>query len=98
IPELRRLAEEVKTILRAVPDAARVRDDWGADSFRVKLQVDADSANSAVVSNLDVALSSVTGVNGFPVTPLREGDQQIPVVARLRADERSRLSDVQNLY
>jgi multidrug efflux pump subunit AcrB len=98
IPELRRLAEEVKTILRAVPDAARVRDDWGADSFRVKLQVDADRANFAGVSNLDVALSSVTGVNGFPVTTLREGDQQIPVVARLRADERSRLSDVQNLY
>src|SRR5262249_55082690 len=29
---------------------------------------------------------------------LREGYEQIPVVARLRMDERARLSDLQNLY
>lgn len=96
--ELRRLAEEVKAIFRAVPTADRVRDDWGADGFSVKLLVDADRANLAGVSNLDVALSSVTGMNGFPLTVLRDGDQQIPVVARLRAEERARVTDIQNLY
>lgn len=98
ISELRRLADGVKDILRRVPAAARVRDDWGADSFKVKLEVDPDRANLAGVSNLDVALSSATGMNGFPVTTLREQNQQIPVVARLRVDERARLTDVQNLY
>jgi multidrug efflux pump subunit AcrB len=29
---------------------------------------------------------------------LREGDKQIPVVARMRADERAALSDIRNLY
>lgn len=29
---------------------------------------------------------------------LREGDKQIPVVARLRMEERAQLSDIQNLY
>ncbi len=96
--ELRRLAEQVKGIFRAVPLADRVRDDWGADSFSVELRVDADKANLAGVSNLDVALSSVTGMNGFPLTTLREGDQQIPVVARLRPEERARITDIQNLY
>lgn len=98
IPELRRLADEVKQIFRGARHAARVRDDWGAESFKVRLQVDSDRANFARVSNLDVALSSVTGMNGFPVTTLREGDEQIPVVARLRVEERARISDVQNLY
>lgn len=98
IPELRRLADDVKTILRTVPAAARIRDDWGADSFKVKLEVDPDRANLAGVSNLDVALSSATGMNGFPITTLREQNQQIPVVARLRVEERARLTDVQNLY
>ena len=32
------------------------------------------------------------------VTTLEEGQKQIPVVARLRMDERAQLSDVQNLY
>ncbi len=95
---LRRLAGELKSILQAIPIATRTRDDWGADSFKVKLQVDPDRANFAGVSNLDVALSSVTALSGFPVGTLREGDQQIPVVARLRMEERARLSDVQNLY
>ena len=98
IPELRRLADEAKAIFRAVPSADRVRDDWGAASFKVKLQVDPDRANLAGVSNQEVALASVAGINGIPVTTLREGNLQIPVVARLRVEERARISDVQNLY
>ncbi|MEP6917847.1 MAG: efflux RND transporter permease subunit, partial [Acidobacteriota bacterium] len=98
IPELRRLAEEVKTIFRSAPEAVRIRDDWGADSFKVKLEVDPDRANFAGVSNLDVALSSATGMTGFPVTTLRQDNQQIPIVARLRVEERARMTDVQNLY
>jgi len=95
---LRTLAEELKAKLRAVPDANRVRDDWGAESFVVTLQVDPDRANFAGVSNQDVALSSAVGMNGFQVTTLREQDKEIPVVARLRPEERGRLSDIRNLY
>jgi multidrug efflux pump subunit AcrB len=37
-------------------------------------------------------------VSGVTVAALQEGHKQIPVVARLRADERAQLSDIQNLY
>ncbi|MGE0126859.1 MAG: efflux RND transporter permease subunit [Blastocatellales bacterium] len=96
--ELRKLAEQVKEIYRAVPEADRVRDDWGAESFVANLQVEQDRANLAGLSNLDVAASSAVGISGYNVTDLREGEQQIPVVVRLRVDERAKLSDVQNLY
>jgi len=98
IHTLRALAAQVKTILRAVPQAARVRDDWDQESFVVKLRVDADRAQLAGVSNLDVAESSTAAMSGIPVTTLREGDKQIPVVARLRLEERAQLADVQSLY
>ena len=98
IPTLRRLAEEAKVVFRNTPLSDRVRDDWGAESFAVTLQVDPDRANIAGVSNQDVALSSAVGMNGFEVTTLREGDKEIPVVARLRTEERARLSDIRNLY
>jgi multidrug efflux pump subunit AcrB len=98
IGELRALAEEVKGIFRAIPEADRVRDDWGAESFVANLRVEQDRANLAGLSNVDVAASSAVGISGFEVTSLREGDQQIPIVARLRVDERARLSDIQNLY
>jgi multidrug efflux pump subunit AcrB len=98
VPALRAYAEKVKAIFRSIPEAERVRDDWGAESFAVKLQVDPDRANLAGVTNLDVAVSSASSMNGLPVTTMREGDQQIPVAARLRSEERAQLADVQNLY
>ncbi|MBI2875275.1 MAG: efflux RND transporter permease subunit [Candidatus Tectomicrobia bacterium] len=98
IRPLRELARQVQAIFRAVPGADRIRDDWGAESFGVKLQVDPDRANLAGVSNLDVALSSAAGMSGYPVTTLREDDEQIPVIIRLRMEERAQLADLQNLY
>jgi len=95
---LRQEAEKVKDILRNTPYAQRVRDDWGEENFTVKLQTDPDRANAAGITNLDVAASSASGINGIQVTTLRDGDKQIPVVTRLRMEERAQLSDVQNLY
>jgi multidrug efflux pump len=98
VPALRRFAEESARILRATPGAERVRDNWGAGSFLVKLEIDPDRANLAGVTNQDVALASATAMNGYQVGTLREGHKQIPVVARLAMDERATLSDIQDLY
>lgn len=98
IAALRRLAHQATDIIAATGLAAGLRDDWGEESLVVKLDVDADRANLAGISNLDVAGSAGAGINGYYVTTLREGDRQIPVVARLRLEERARLADVENLY
>ena len=95
---LRQEAERVKAILRADPDAARIRDDWGAAAFSVKLQIDSDRANLAGVTNQDVAASSAGGVSGFPLTTFRKGDEEIPVVSRLRLGDRATLSSIEDLY
>jgi len=98
IATLRMLADRVGDIFRAVPTAARVRDNWGPESFAVRLKTDSDRANLSGVTNLEVAGASATAMNGRQLTVLREGDKQIPVVARMRADERAALSDIRNLY
>jgi multidrug efflux pump subunit AcrB len=95
---LRDAANQVTEIFRSDPQAQRIRDDWGDPAFTVQLQVDPDRANLAGITNLDVAGSSTAGMSGYPVAELREGDKQIPVLARLRMSERARLSDIQNLY
>ena len=98
IPTLRRLAAGLEAILRDAPDAARVRNDWGDESFSVRLKIDPDRANLAGITNLDVALASAAGINGVPVATLREGHKQIPIVARLRMEERAQLQSTGNLY
>ena len=98
VATLRAKAEQVMNIFRAIPEAARPRDDWGDESFSVKLQTNEDRANLTGITNLDVAAASATALSGYPVTTLREGDKQVPVVAKLRMEERARLDDINNLY
>ena len=98
ITQLRLIADRAKALFRSLPGTARTRDDWGSDTFSVKLEVDPDRANLAGVTNLDVATSSAVAMNGMTVGQLNEGIHQIDIVARLRAEERAQLGDVENLY
>jgi len=98
VPTLRRLAARVHDIFEAIPMSARVRDDWGAESFEVKLATDPDRANLAGVTNMDVAASTAAGLSGSRVGLLRDGDKEIPIVAKLRMGERAQLDDVRSLY
>src|SRR5262249_9552151 len=98
IPTLRGLAAEASTILREAPGSARVRDSWGPESFAVRLKTDPDRANLSGLTNIEIAGASATAMNGSKMTVLREGDKQIPVLARMRMEERGELSDIRNLY
>ena len=98
MPALRASAEQVMNIFRRNPLAERVQDDWGAQSFAVDLAIDPDRASMAGLSNADVATSAAIGLNGVEFTRINEGDKSIPVIARLRMEERARLADLQNLY
>ena len=98
IQTLRQIAAQVMDILQSAPEAVRVRNEWDAESAQVSLVVDPDRANLAGISNMDVANSATSAMSGVPVTSLQDGDKNIPVVARLKMDERARLSDIQNLY
>ncbi|MEF3696039.1 efflux RND transporter permease subunit [Desulfolutivibrio sp.] len=96
--ELRLQAQRLKNILRALPMAYRVRDDWGSEIMKAKLTINPDKANLAGLTNQDVARSSMAAMNGLEATTLSEGRLLIPVITRLRAKERATLTDIANLY
>jgi len=98
IRTLRRLAAQLEGIFRSLPNTAGVRNDWDTESSGVKLEIDSDRANLAGITNQDVASSSTSAMSGAQVTTLQEGNKEIPVVARLKMDERAQLSDLQSLY
>lgn len=98
IRQLRKIAGQVEDILRSSSMAERTRNEWGDENAQIALTVNPDRANLAGVTNMDVANSSVAGISGTTVAALQEGQKQIPIVARMRMDERARLSDIQNLY
>jgi multidrug efflux pump subunit AcrB len=98
VPTLRAEADRLKAVLRQVPFALRIRDDWGVDSFQTVFTLDQDRAAVAGVTAQELEASTAAAVDGFAVTTYREGDKQLPVVARLRMDERNLLSRLDDLY
>jgi multidrug efflux pump subunit AcrB len=68
------------------------------ESSGVRLKIDPDRANLAGITNQDVAASSTSAMSGLEMTTFQEANKEIPVVARLKMDERAQLSDIQNLY
>ena len=98
MPTLQALSAQLMGILRRNPHAERVHQDWGAQSFTVDVAIDPDRANRAGLTNADVAVSTAVRLNGLEVTSMYRGDQIVPVVARLRMDERARLGDLHNMY
>jgi multidrug efflux pump subunit AcrB len=98
LPRLRAEADKLKQIFRDIPIAARVRDDWGDPSAREVAYVNVDRANLAHISNADVSDSIDAALHGVTAGVLREGNKQIPIVGRMRMEERAQLSDLRSLY
>jgi multidrug efflux pump subunit AcrB len=98
IRTLRTIASQAMDIVRPSPGVSVLRDDWGPDSPQVRIEIDPDRANLVGISNADVANSSAAAISGAPVGTFKEGDKSIPIVARLRPQDRAQLSQIKNLY
>jgi multidrug efflux pump subunit AcrB len=75
-----------------------LRDDWSPDSPQMKIEIDPDRANLVGITNADVATSTAAAISGVPVGIYKEGNKNIPIVLRLRPQDRARLSQIENLY
>lgn len=95
---LRSLADELTEIVRSSPSATRVRQDWLNERFASVIEVDADQASIAGVSNTDVAHALQAATNGVLISYYREGNERIPVVAIVTPSERPQLSSLGNVY
>lgn len=98
IAQLQAAADQVKALLRDIPGARRIRDNWAESLLTLDVQIDPDRANLAGITNADISQSMAAALNGTEVTRLRDGHRRIPVVVKMRMDERTQLQDLRNLY
>jgi multidrug efflux pump subunit AcrB len=92
LTDLRRVAEEVATVMRANPHVKDVNFDWNEMSKVVHLDIDQDRARALGISSQELSSSINLILSGTTVTQMREGDQLVDVVARAPGDERRRLA------
>lgn len=98
IDELRRIAEEVKLMVRDQPGTWDISDSWGVDGFQLDVEVDEQKANLSGVSNSAVADTLNAYFSGLQLTTFREGDHQVPVYFRLRPEDRIDLSGIDSAF
>ncbi|HPT49511.1 MAG TPA: efflux RND transporter permease subunit [Accumulibacter sp.] len=92
IVELRRVAAEVATLMRANPHLKDVNFDWNEMSKTIRIDIDQDRARALGISSQELSAYLNSMLTGISVTQMREGDQLIDVVARAAGDERARMS------
>jgi len=71
---------------------------WGTTGYQVDVEIDADAANLAGVTNADIALTLRALISGAYLTSFREGDHLVPVMLRTFREKREDLSDLLGIY
>jgi multidrug efflux pump len=97
IPTVRRHAERVAEIMRDNPHVANVQFDWDEKSKAIKVEFDQEKVRLLGLSSQELSTFLNTSLNGLTVTHYRERDKLIDVVLRGSADERAKLSYLQDL-
>ena len=83
--ELFRISEQIKQHLNSIPYAKNIKDNWGPKIKKFIIDIDPDKANTAGLTNQDIAISLQTALTGFNSGSYREGDDNIPII--MRGDE-----------
>ncbi|RKN81360.1 efflux RND transporter permease subunit [Ulvibacterium marinum] len=91
------IANSVKGRLNEVSGTKNVKDDWGPKSKKFVIDIDQNRAQTAGVSNQDIATSLQTVLDGFQTGEYREDDKSIPIVMRSEASQQQTLESLETL-
>ncbi len=94
---LRRIAEDVKGMLRETPGTWDIHDSWGVSGYQLRVDPD-DRANLAGVTNDNIAQTLNAYFSGHQLTSFREGDHVVPIYLRLQPEQRASLEGLETAY
>ncbi len=94
---VRKLADEVRTIMSANPNTVGVNDNWNENVKMLRLEIDQDKARALGVTTAAIARVTQTVLTGVPVGQYRDGDKLIDILMRAPRDERDAMSDLNNV-
>ncbi|MGP1353220.1 MAG: efflux RND transporter permease subunit [Parasphingopyxis sp.] len=86
---LNETGERIAAMMADVPGTIDIWSDWENPTTSLAVEVDQTAARRAGVSSADVARSLASYFSGRRVGEFRDGDDQVPIVARATAEERS---------
>ncbi len=97
LERLYEIAAKLEARLAEHPGTRNIRNDWGAQTKKLVVNIDEARAKRAGVSNQDIAVSLQTVLSGITTTEYREGDKVIPVVLRSVAADRTDVGKIESM-
>ncbi len=95
--ELANIATTIKARLTEIAGTKNIKDDWGPKSKKFVIDINQTRAQSAGVTNQDIATSLQTVLDGFQTGEYREEDKSIPIVMRSDASQQLNLEALETL-
>ena len=89
---VRRVADQVKEIMRANPNTVGVNDNWNEAVKVLRLDLDQDKLRALGVTSQAVRRTINTALTGTPVGQFRETNRLIDIVVRQPLEERSTIA------
>jgi multidrug efflux pump subunit AcrB len=96
--QVRAVAEQVRQVFKADPDARDINFDWNELAKSVRLEVDQAKARALGVDSQILGNALQTILSGVVVTQYREGTETIDVVARAVAAERLSVDGLESIH
>jgi multidrug efflux pump subunit AcrB len=94
---LAQLSDQASRVLRSIR-GYQVHDDLGVRMPNLRIDIDQDRANSLGIDNNQIGQVSQAAFAGLKVTELRDADRLIPVIIRLRVEDRNQAEKIRTLY
>jgi multidrug efflux pump len=94
---VRQVAYQVRDVMRGDKKLIEPQLDWNEEVPSVHLSVDQERARALGLTPQDISNALQMLISGVPVTTVREGIEQVDVVARAKASERADLGRIGDL-
>lgn len=98
VATLKSIGNNIQSIVRSVPGAVYVNNDFKEDLWQMRIDVNEEIANRMGLSNNSIARQLAGGFHGVPVTTFWEGDRAVDVTLRVDEDHRKSFDNVENSY
>ena len=95
--KLASISEEIKSKLFTISGTKNIKDDWGPKGKKFVIDIDPNKAQTAGVTNQDIATSLQTVLDGFQAGEYREGNKSIPIVMKSNQSKQQSLSSLETL-
>ena len=101
ISELRKISEDIKEKIRDIEGTQNIEDNYGYESYKLKVNVNEEKANMVGVTNYDIAKTTRMVVNGLEITKLKQKDiekDSLPIVMKISDKDKSQKEILDKVY